>query len=163
MSEIDMLRQIAALQERLNRLEGDDRLRYTTGTWTPSFTGTGTAGTFTYVAQTGYYTRVGRLAFYHAYVAISAITVAPTGNVRISGLPFTCENSSSSNYASTAFGFIYNFNFTAGALGLTGYPLPNTTQIYLEEFYDNAASNAIPAANFTNAACQLIFSGFYQV
>lgn len=160
MSELDLLRKIADLEARLSRLESDDRTRYSTGTWTPSFTGTGTAGVFTYAAQVGFYTRIGRLVFYHGYVAITAISTPPVGNMRISGLPVTVENTSS-NYSPAAFGFVYNFNFTAGALGLTGYTLPNTTQLYLEEFYDNAASNAIPAANFTNTACQLIFGGVY--
>lgn len=153
--------QVSALESRISQVENDDGMYYETGTWMPSFAGTGTAGVFTYAAQVGFYTRVGRLVFYHGYIAITAIGTPPVGNMRISGLPFTVENTSS-NYSPASFGFVYNFNFTAGALGLTGYTLPNTTQLYLEEFYDNAASNAIPAANFTNAACQLIFGGVYQ-
>ena len=161
MSELDLLRKIADLEARLARLESDDRTRYSTGTWTPSFTGTGTAGVFTYTVQVGFYTRIGRLVFYNGDLGISAISTPPVGNMRISGLPFAAENTSS-NYSPAALGYIHNFNFSAGALGMAGYTVPNSTQVYLAEYYDNASAGAAPAANFTNANCYLIFGGVYQ-
>jgi len=61
---------------------------YAVGSWTPTLVGSGTAGTFTYSAQTGDYTRIGNTCFIRARVRITAITVAPVGNLQINGLPF---------------------------------------------------------------------------
>ena len=64
-----------------------DRIPIVSGTWTPAFAGTTIAGSFTYAAQLGRYTRVGNQVIIHAYVQISAIGVAPTGNMQITGIP----------------------------------------------------------------------------
>lgn len=58
------------------------------GTFTPTFVGSTIAGTFTYVTQSGQYTRLGNMCLFSAAINISAITVAPTGNLQIS-LPLT--------------------------------------------------------------------------
>jgi len=157
----------AELGRHLDALVGDvDELRLwreqRSGwrSWTPGFVGTGTAGTFTYFSQFGRYVRMGDLCFFNGVVAISAITVAPTGNMRISGLPFTASNTGN---AGASFSFIGNFNYTAAALQLTGAIVAATNYISLYESFDNAAAVAAPAANFTNAACNLQFHGFYQV
>lgn len=62
---------------------------YATGTFTPTLVGSTIAGTFTYTLQSGNYTRNGRIVFVTAHISISAITVAPTGNLQLGGLPFT--------------------------------------------------------------------------
>lgn len=63
---------------------------YATGTWTPTMLGTGTAGTPTYTAQVGRYTRLGETVFVEARVVWSAHT--GTGNMELGGLPFTVAN-----------------------------------------------------------------------
>lgn len=132
------------------------------GTWTPVFTGTTTVGSYTYTAQVGHYTRLGNLCFIEATIGISAITVAPTGNVAISGLPFNAANVTSL-FASIHFGSISNFKYAAGAIDLTAYINPNTAFIALRESFGNAGAVDSPCANFTNANCQLIFSGHYEI
>ena len=61
---------------------------YSTGTWTPVFAGSGTAGSFTYTAQIGHYTKIGNVVVAQFRVAISAISVAAAGYLYILGFPF---------------------------------------------------------------------------
>jgi len=129
--------------------------------WTPFFFGDGgTAGTFTYASQVGRYTRMGQLCFIHGVVAISAITVAPTGTMYIAGIPFDAAATINSG---VAFTYISNFNYAAGALQLTGAIVASGNTIKLFESFDNAIAVAVPAANFTNASCNIQFFGMYQV
>jgi len=61
---------------------------YEEGTWTATFTTTGTAFTTSSNTSTQFYTKVGRLVT----LAISASVASPsngTGNIKITGLPFT--------------------------------------------------------------------------
>lgn len=60
---------------------------YETGTFTPVAAGATTAGSGTYVAQVGRYTRIGRLVFIYIDLDWSAHT--GSGLLRIQGLPFT--------------------------------------------------------------------------
>lgn len=60
---------------------------YEEGTFTPTAIGTTTAGTGTYVTRTGRYTKIGDVVTIRIRVGWSAHT--GTGNLRISGLPFT--------------------------------------------------------------------------
>lgn len=59
---------------------------YDEGTWTPAITTSGVAPTtLTYTAQTGEYTRIGRILFYNIRIIINAFTLGPgTGDIRIS-------------------------------------------------------------------------------
>jgi hypothetical protein len=59
---------------------------YEEGTFTPTAFGTTTAGTGTYSAQTGFYTRIGRVVFFQLQLAWSAHT--GVGGLRVGGLPF---------------------------------------------------------------------------
>jgi hypothetical protein len=72
---------------------------YEEGTWTPTVDGSTTVGVATYDAQFGSYTKVGNRVIFSAYIAWSAHT--GTGNMRISGLPFTIANNGG-NYSAVA-------------------------------------------------------------
>lgn len=162
MSELDLQRQISALQARLDRLASRDEPKYAEGTWTPIFTGTGTAGTFTYANQYGYYTRIGNACLFQGLIAISNITVSPTGNMRIAGLPLTVANISGGLFP-VSFGYISYLDYPGTPLQITGYATANTTYIELYYSVDNAAAVLYPAANFTNINAYLAISGWYRV
>jgi hypothetical protein len=153
--------------DAINRLRADvDSLlerewpRYATGTWTPEFIGTTVAGVFTYTNQLGYYVQAGSAVFVWGRCSISAIGTPPTGNMRLKGLPITCGVTNVYN-GTLVFSRISNFNYTAAALQLTGIILTGGTVVQLEESFDNIASVAVPAANFTNTGTDLIFYGTY--
>lgn len=57
------------------------------GLWTPTISGSTTAGTIAYANQFGKFVKQGDRISLDAYIRISALTVAPTGYVRINGIP----------------------------------------------------------------------------
>jgi hypothetical protein len=63
---------------------------YEEGTFTPTLSGGGTAGTTTYSIQSGKYTKVGRMV--HVTLNISYTSATGTGSYNIGGLPFTSAN-----------------------------------------------------------------------
>lgn len=158
---LDSERRLQALEKFTREIRGD-RGATEPAAWTPAWTGTGTAGVFTYTNQFGRYTRIGNLAFIQARLTISAIPTPPVGNMTITGLPLTAVNVANVS-GLIIFGFIHNFNYAAAAIELTGIVPLNSARIDLYESFDNIAAVQVPAANFTNVACDLIFGGVYQV
>lgn len=62
---------------------------YEVGGFTPEFVGVTTPGSFTYTEQTGIYVRLGDTVFVSIGCRTSSIDSAPSGDIRIDGLPFT--------------------------------------------------------------------------
>jgi hypothetical protein len=92
---------------------------YEEGTWTPTFTGNGTAGTVTSTSLSTY-TKVGRVVHVQMYAPL-VVAVAPTGYLIIT-LPF-------SRAASTSFcGAVstYNVDLPAGAVNISALPINPT-------------------------------------
>lgn len=71
------------------------------GTWTPVMYGTTSAGTGTYTTQLGYYSLIGNVCYFTCYLTWSAHT--GTGNIRISGLPYTVATGSVHAVASSVY------------------------------------------------------------
>lgn len=126
---------------------------YTTGTFTPTVTGSLSNPTVVYTSQVGSYTRIGNIVFFQVYVSMSTFT-GGTGLIQISSLPFTCENVTNHQY------------MCAGTWLQTNYfrmvcnVLPNTTDMIIF-VVDGAISSAqtLPAA----AISEFRVSGFYRV
>lgn len=135
---------------------------YASGTWTPTFAGLTGAGSYTYVAQNGFYTRVGNICHIYGRIGISAITVAPTGGMVILTLPFVSSSVVGSRGA-VSWGYVSNLNLSAGAWGVTGNIDPGESGIRLNENFDNLPSAAFPAAQFSNANVDITFFGSYPV
>jgi hypothetical protein len=68
---------------------------YEEGTWTPTYvSGLGSFGSITYLGQSGYYTKIGRIVQITFNISTNAITVGTaSADVRISGLPFSISSS----------------------------------------------------------------------
>ena len=127
--------------------------------WTPTYKGTTVAGTFTYVSQVGRATVLGPLVFVQGVCALSAIGVAPTGNMTIAGLPLPV---SAVPNGGVAFSFISHFNYSLLSLQLMGVIVGSGNVIDLYESFINAVAVRVPAANFTNVNCNLQFFGYYM-
>ena len=97
---------------------------YEEGTWTPTIIGTTTAGTGTYSAQLGRYTRIGRTVYIQLQLIWTAHT--GTGNMKIAGLPFTSNASIPSQMSIAA----YNMSLTALYFPIARQEV-STTQINL--------------------------------
>jgi hypothetical protein len=87
---------------------------YEEGTWTPSMESNGQSGSFTFTAQTGTYTKIGRMVYGAFDIAWSA-KPSVGATLRVSGLPFAW-NSSHSYY---------------GACVTQSNGVPNTDGLYL--------------------------------
>ena len=89
---------------------------YEEGTWTPDIRTSGNNySSVTHSAQTGSYTKVGRLVTAHFIVTISAVTIgSATGNINIGGLPFTCNNTQA---CGSAIDYVSNMNYNLSSFG----------------------------------------------
>jgi hypothetical protein len=103
---------------------------YEEGTWTPTVSGGTTAGTGTYSAQNGRYTKIGNQVTVTAYVSWTAHT--GTGGLNFTGLPFTVLNVSNVFY-SVSFGLFRNVALTANNVA-TAYAVFNQTVINVEQY-----------------------------
>jgi hypothetical protein len=113
---------------------------YEEGTFTPTVVGTTTAGTATYAAQVGKYTKIGDLVTFTVYISWSAGTGA--GDLKINGLPFTIKNTGS-QLLSCSVGWVENFTLSASNIVNAGL-YPNETRI-------NIQSSPTGGASFANA------------
>jgi len=125
---------------------------YEEGTWTPTITGTGTAGTATYAQRSARYTKVGRLVYVELYLSWSSGT--GTSSLIITGLPFTSANAN--DFPSMSIGFSDGLSFTGQ---LVGYIEGNSTQINLGGIASGAAFTTLAY----DGAGQILVAGSYTV
>lgn len=74
-------------------------LRIQEGTFTPAFSGTTDTGVFDYYQQIGHYTKIGKRVFFELTIWVASVTTPASGNLFITGLPFTSKNVSGKRYA----------------------------------------------------------------
>lgn len=87
---------------------------YEEGTFTPTIYGGTTAGTATYVAAAGFYTRIGRLVSIQLYVDWNTHT--GTGGMNVGGLPF-----SSASFSAATIGYIDAIVLTVGSTPIANF------------------------------------------
>jgi hypothetical protein len=134
----------------------DALINYSTGTWTVTITGGTVAGTQTYSSQVGTYTKIGRLVFVTATVALTAKTL--TGLVKLGGLPFACAVG-----PETGIAIGYYANLLTNWVWLTGHLVPSTTYAYLVGQKAAAATiSYADGATDIGATTDLRFSAIYQ-
>ena len=109
------------------------------GSWTPVLAGATTAGTHSYLAQEGNYSRVGKLVFASFRINLTTVGAATAGQLRITGLPFSVEDV----HGSVTFGHIQNVEFSGA---LTAVASPSGTVINMYQSTSNSAAVALPAS-----------------
>jgi hypothetical protein len=124
---------------------------YQEGTFTPTIIGLSSAGTASYTTQTGEYTRIGNRVFFYTRVKWSSAT--GTGQMAVSGLPFTCAENCTCAILYDAVTFAASKE--ANALAISG-------QIYISLYTADPSGGAI-ANTAVDAAGELFISGFYRV
>lgn len=123
---------------------------YEEGTFTPTVAGTSTAGTATYTAQLGKYTKIGRLVTCTVRLNWSAGT--GTGNLLFSGLPFA--SASDATYGGIAIGWLGDVALTANNVA-TGYIQNGGTSVFGQQYpvgggsLSSIAYDAAGNVNFT--------------
>ena len=123
---------------------------YEEGTWTPAIAGTTLAGAGTYSVQVGRYTKIGNTVTAHFNLTWSAHT--GTGNMLISGLPFTSANVTNLNPAAVA----YANNLTITGISVILVTANATTGTI------NSVNNGTAAALAIDTAATLITTITYQ-
>lgn len=125
------------------------------GSWTPVIAGSTAAGVGTYTTQAGTYTRIANLVFIAGTVTWTAHT--GTGNMLITGLPFTSRNTANYHYDVTV--NLSNIVLPAGTVQIMGEIQANVTQIILEGTRTNNTN--LPVTMDTSGTADI--SGFYLV
>jgi hypothetical protein len=125
---------------------------YETGTFTPTFSGTG----ITYTTQYGSYTKIGNLVYIEAYIKLSGGT--PTS--AITNLPFTSHNTPVNSYSMGINVYIGtgSFVFYSGATQICSYIGPNSTFVLLETQGSGVPANAPTIGNTVG----IYITGCYQ-
>lgn len=128
-----------------------------TGTFTPTMTGSGTAGTATYSVQAGTYTRVGRNVFVQGRVYWTAHT--GTGSMVLGGLPFSVVSIANVNQTLSL-----NPSVFVATTFTNAYPfirLTDSTLTGMPGSYNS--STGAWGAEALGSSGDLTFQGWYQV
>jgi hypothetical protein len=138
-----------------------ERLGYTPasqeiGIFTPVVSGTTSAGAATYTRQQGEYTKVGNKVIFSMGLGWSAHT--GTGNIVISGLPYTSRNVGGRGWAFSAY---YNGLLVGAGKELTIVLTPNSSQFNLYASDPGGAAAALVAMD--TVVSELYISGVYEV
>lgn len=158
----DMLRMLRENDARLRQTEVKEVPIVTKGTFAPTFVGSTIAGTFTYTTQNGNYTRLGNVVHVQAHIVISVITVAPTGNLQLGGLPFTSATPDPgtlniSDYTGITLGAGYSQLGARVAASATTANLTKSGSAIQALFVQGGALALI------TGAAEIVFSGTYRI
>ena len=128
---------------------------YEEGTFTPVVGGTSSAGTYTYGTQSGVYTKVGDLVTVTINLVDITASVAGSGVMEISGLPF----SASGTHVGSVWARSINFDNSAAYL----VPYISGSDIYINEVVDNASGSSVNIADITSGSSRLYITLTYKV
>ena len=130
---------------------------YEEGTWTPTISGSTTAGSFTY-DRSGFYSKIGNLVYVNGYINVSTVVQAPTGNLRITGLPYN-----SPSFRSSGINFI-DLRGTTTATILSGAQgdLAGTEIVIWKASSAATLLTATDLSPSTGLSINWLFNGFYR-
>jgi hypothetical protein len=158
LADMGFARRIAALLPGLRFTQQEQ------GTFTPTLVGSGTAGTFTYVANANLveWTRVGNRLFFNGRVQISAIAVAPTLNMSINGWPYAGVADTNMAIAGGASMIVWQANIAAGYTQVAGQFANGSSSMLLVESGDNVGLAVMQGGEIITTT-QFRFEGSYRI
>ena len=127
---------------------------YEEGSFTPVLFGTGSAGTGTYGFQRGGYVKIGKLVYVQIDMQWTSHT--GTGDMRISGLPFTSSNHTVFAYGTPNVSYINSLSWNGNYLG--GYVSGNNTILVLSEY---TTGGNISGVSMDTNVTELLLSATY--
>jgi hypothetical protein len=131
---------------------------YEEGTFTPVMETTGTIGTPTYSWRDGRYTKIGNKVFVEFGFNISSWAGSPTGNLKITGLPFVAK--ASTYYNPQLATYASNLALTASNQIMTTAIVQATATAFP---YQGVVGGGLAAQIPVDTAMILVCSGFYEV
>lgn len=164
----DIILEQQRLEEEISNISNKETPIYEAGTWVPTLSGAGTAGTFTYTAteRGGEYTRFGRRIWFNGRVRITVITVNPVGALRITGLPFAAATPTNFTLSGGATVHDYQgFTLPAGYTQVGMRILAGTQLINIVRSGSNIARADMVGADMAlvGGVFDLTFSGHYRM
>lgn len=132
---------------------------YTEGTWTPTFAGDVTPGTFVYGTQIGRWTKNGRNVWLECTLSTTGRSGSPAGNMTVAGLPFACETISG---ALTPLACIADHvTFDAGFTAMSAVVASGESIVRFFEVGSNMGAGQNGFGNFATSSA-VYFSGTYR-
>jgi hypothetical protein len=128
---------------------------YEEGTWTMGVSFGGASVGVTTSANTGAYTKIGRQVTVTGLINLTS-KGSSTGGAKITGLPFTIADSSTTYTASS-----FRINEITFANQFQGFGEPNTTNIVLEEVTILGVNTSITDADFANSSDIMVSLTYY--
>ena len=134
---------------------------YEEGTWTPTFAGGTTAGTYTYGSREARYTKIGRFVQISAKMNGITDSVEGSGSLHITGLPFAVSSTtdSTSGFGAVVFEF---FNVSDDTYNVACEAVEAASYVRFWESKDNAANALVSATDRVNDSADLWFSVAYE-
>lgn len=122
---------------------------YIVADWTPAIGASTTDGTLSYTTQVGRLMRIGNLIYALFNVIVNVVTVTPTGNVQVIGLPNASRNAANQT-ATGAASIFTSVDLTAGYSQVGVFIAANSSRAQLSQGGDNVAGANISAATVVN-------------
>lgn len=129
---------------------------YEEGTFTPAAVGGTTPGTGTYTTQVGRYTRIGNRVMFNINLQWSSHT--GSGDMTISGLPFTSNNTSGNAHSVS----IFYTGFSTLQANNVLVPLINANSAVITMYQTPAGGGSVGLVTLDTSA-QVVISGHYEV
>jgi len=133
---------------------------YEEGTWTPNLENTSGIGLGSaYNTRTGAYTKIGNVVYWNAHVDVATNNASCTGNMRISGFPYSIKGVSS-NVGGFYIGFLARVG--TNLRGTTVLTASIASSTALDMFYLNSSGNEARVqggSDFVNPI--ILMAGFY--
>lgn len=133
---------------------------YEEGTFTPEFAGATTAGTYTYASRTGHYTKIGDMVNVTIMLSNINTSTAGTGNINITGLPFTSANNSSFACGTV---ILDQFNAAGTTVSLAVRNSPNTAILAIHETRDSLTDTILDVGDKVTNVADILCTITYRV
>lgn len=155
---IGLYRELSGLRRRLERMERQEGGAVSSA-WSPTLTGSLTAGSLTTTAVGVYVRGAGGVVTVSGYVAVDTFTSAPTGDLRIGGFPFTVVATTSA-FQALSIAQYSRINLAANVVQIGLRLEPGATYGILIEAYDDLDVTVVPGSAI-RAGSIIIFGGSY--
>lgn len=136
---------------------------YDFGSFVPTWVGSTIAGTFTYTANATLieWSRIGNRLFFNGRIVITAITVAPTGNLQLAGFPYPGVSDATMAIAGGGTAFFWAANVAAGFTQVGLQAANGSTLMVVVKSGDNLAPGAVLGSELIVGDWR--FEGSYRV
>jgi hypothetical protein len=133
---------------------------YEEGTWTPSYGGVTTEGTYTYGQQVGTYVKIGRTVTITCQITNITATSEGSGNVKIYDFPFTVTNSGAGYYPGSC--ILEFFSVDANTVNIAASPDSNSNRAIFWFTKDGTGDAILNVADRASDSADIRFTAVYE-